>query len=88
MSNLREILDEVGMTMFEFVVGSIVALTAASVIVFACWAFASGISQAAGARVSECFYATTFRHDGHLFVRAAAGGLLHHTDCECGKNRP
>lgn len=85
MSTLQEMLDEAGLTMFEFVVGVAVMFITALVLFLALWAFASGVSQASRDRVSFCFYATTFRHDGHLFVQAARGGILHHPDCECRK---
>lgn len=28
----------------------------------------------------------TIQHDGHLFIRASGGGLLHHPDCPCLAN--
>lgn len=80
---MRELLDEVGLTMFEFVVGIAIVFITALVLFLASWALISGLSQASHDRVSYSFYATTFRHDGHLFIQAARGGILHHPDCDC-----
>lgn len=83
MTYFREMLDEVGMSPAEFFAG-LVALMCVLFVAFCCWALAGAISKTNQATVSSSGYASTFRHDGHLFVRASGGGLLHHPDCQCG----
>ncbi|NBW12107.1 MAG: hypothetical protein EBR82_29160 [Caulobacteraceae bacterium] len=83
--SIRDAFDESGLTMAEFVIGTVsLFLICATVIAGAAW-ICREIATANDGRISRSPFAVTFEHDGHRFVRAPGGSMLHHPDCPCHK---
>lgn len=85
MSRFRDALDEVGLSSGEFAIGIGAFMAMVACVIGFAWVVVSGISSPSRDAVSTTHYATSFRQDGHLFIRAFGGGILHHPECACGR---
>jgi len=84
--SLKDALDESGLTVAEFCVGTLFLLAIAAGVIWAVVAIRAMYVESAVARTSSSPYAVTFEHDGHRFVKARGYGvMLHHPDCPCHK---
>lgn len=82
---MRDFLEENGFTPVSFFGGLLALALVVSLFAATLYFLAGAISKTNSATVSTSGYAATFRHDGHLLIRATGGGLLHHPDCPCRK---
>lgn len=83
MSRFQDFLDEGGFTPAGFFGGLLVMGVGLAFIAFCAVVAVHSATSSSQSTVSSSPYATTFRQDGHLFIRAVGGGLLHHPDCQC-----
>jgi hypothetical protein len=84
--SLKDALDEQGLTLAEFCVGTLFLCGIAAGVIWAAVAIRADFLESAAARKSSTPYALTIEHDGHRFVKARGYGfMLHHPDCPCQK---
>ena len=86
MGSIKDALDESGLTVAEFCVGTLFMGGIAAGVIWAAMAIRADVAESAAARTSSSPYAMTIEHDGHRFVKArGCGFMLHHPDCPCQK---
>lgn len=79
-----EVVDKKGATIVECLVILAIIATLCALLAPAFMAAAGGqCRQGSGKAPPQSWNLYTSQHDGHWFVKDAAGGVCHHPDCPC-----
>lgn len=89
MNRFLEIIEEEGFTPAGFFGGLFVFLLFGGLFVYGFCLFGAEVERERRERseaiVSRTPFATTFRQDGHWFIKGDYGAPTHHPDCPCQK---